>query len=368
MSLEDLKNEYRAARDGCVRHFMGPARPSIRTVLQALADAAGAHERPDIYGGGHVITEFEEEMAALLGKPSAVFMMSGTMAQQIALRVWCDRRALKTVAFHPTAHLETREDCAYQELHQLEAVLVGDPSTALTRADLDAVRQPVAALLLELPQSELGGVLPAWDDLIAQIAWARERSAARHLDGARFFEAAASLGCDYATLADLFDSVYVSMYKGVGGIAGAVLAGPEDFVAEARVWQHRHGGLLVSQYPYVVAARTGLRRRLPHFLEYRARTLALAAHLRTVPGVSIRPDPPQSLMMQVGLPMSLETALRRATALSRETGDAIFWMGDEGKDPQTSWLELTVNEPAAAFTDGEVGDYLRRLVLPGTSH
>ena len=364
MSLDDLKNDYRAARDACVRNFMGPARPSIRTVLQTLAAETGADELPDIYGTGRMIEAFEVEMATLLGKESAVFMLSGTMAQQIALRVWCDRHGLKTVAFHPTAHLETREDRAYQELHQLEAVLVGDPSTALTRIDLDAIQLPVAALLLELPQSELGGLLPAWDDLVAQVAWARERSAACHLDGARFFEAAASLRCDPATLADLFDSVYVSMYKGVGGIAGAVLAGPDDFIAEARVWQHRHGGLLVSQYPYVVAARAGLRRRLPHFSEYRARTLGLAAHLRTIPGVSIRPDPPQSLMMQVALPMDLETALRRATALSRETGDAIFWMGVEGKDPQTSWLELVVNEPAAAFTDREVGDYLRRLVEP----
>jgi threonine aldolase len=362
MSLEDVKNEYRAARDACTRHFMGPARSPIRDLLQDLAAEIGADELPDSYGTGDVIETFEAELAALLGKESAVFMVSGTMAQQIALRIWCDRRGLKTVAFHPTAHLETREDRAYHELHKLDAVLVGDPPARLTRADLDVVQVPIGALLLELPQAELGGLLPPWDDLVAQVAWARERSAACHLDGARFFEAVASYGCDHATLAAQFDSVYVSMYKGIGGIAGAVLAGPEDFIAEARVWQHRQGGRLVHQYPLVVAARAGLRRRLPHFPDYRARTLVLAARLRTVPGLSIRPDPPQSLMMQVWLPMDLESVLRRATKLSRETGDAMFWMGDEGSDPQTSWVELIVNEPAAAFTDAEVAEYFRRLL------
>ena len=70
-----------------------------------------------------------------------------------------------------------------------------------------------------------------------------------HMDGARLWESAPFYGRSYAEIAALFDTVYVSFYKGVGAIAGAALAGPADFIAEARVWQRRHGGDLVNSTP-----------------------------------------------------------------------------------------------------------------------
>jgi threonine aldolase len=73
---------------------------------------------------------------------------------------------------------------------------------------------------LELPQREIGGLLPEWDDLVAQAAWTRERGIALHLDGARLWEAAPFYERSYAEIAGLFDSVYVSFYKGLGALAG----------------------------------------------------------------------------------------------------------------------------------------------------
>jgi threonine aldolase len=72
---------------------------------------------------------------------------------------------------------------------------------------------------------------------------------ALHLDGARLWECRPFYGRDYAQIAGLFDSVYVSFYKTLGGIAGAALAGPADVIAEARVWQRRQGGNLVRLFP-----------------------------------------------------------------------------------------------------------------------
>src|SRR5262245_8718352 len=83
-----------------------------RTPRQVLSDLAGATDpklRADRYGAGELIADFEAEVAALLGKAAAVFMPSGTMCQQIALRVWADRRNRRAVAFHPTCHLELHE-------------------------------------------------------------------------------------------------------------------------------------------------------------------------------------------------------------------------------------------------------------------
>ena len=74
-------------------------------------------------------------------------------------------------------------------------------------------------MLLELPQRELGGTLPTWDELVAQVTWARERGAAVHLDGARLWEATPFYDQSYdkslANIAALFDTIYVSFYKGL---------------------------------------------------------------------------------------------------------------------------------------------------------
>lgn len=217
---------------------------------------------PDRYGDGGVVAELEAEVAALLGQPAAVYLPSGTMAQQAALRVHADRRGRRTVLFHPESHLDRHEGRALERLQGLVGRPVGDRYRLLLRHDLDAVAEAPAALLVELPQRDLGGQLPPWDDLVAQVAWARERGAAAHLDGARLWEAAAGYGRTPAEVAGLFDTTYVSFYKGIGALAGCCLAGPVDVVAEVREWRRRMGGTLFGLWPGAASALTCLRRRL----------------------------------------------------------------------------------------------------------
>ena len=209
-STSATSEDPRAVFARCERFLSGhgPIRP--KDTLAALAASTGGDVLPDIYGEGEVITSFEREIAGLLGKEAAVFMPSGTMAQQIALRVWADRKRCHTVTFHPTCHLDIHEERGYQALHGLRARLVGNPRSVITLDDLRAIREPIAALLLELPQREIGGQLPEWDDLVAQTAWARERGAAVHMDGARLWESAPFYDRPYAEVAGLFDTVYVS--------------------------------------------------------------------------------------------------------------------------------------------------------------
>ena len=142
----------------------------------------------DIYGEGGTVGILEEEVRSLLDKPAAVFMPSGTMIQQIALRIHADLRNRRVVAFHPTCHLELHEDKAYQRMHGLVGMNVGDRHNLITLADLEGIHEPIGALLIELPQREIGGQLPAWKDLVAQIEWAHKRGAAVHMDGARLWE------------------------------------------------------------------------------------------------------------------------------------------------------------------------------------
>ncbi len=309
-----------AIRQRCTRAIAHHYRRSPREVLTALAAEAAPELEADRYGQGGPLTAFEEEVAALLGKEAAVFMPSGTMCQQIALRLWSERRGGHNIGMHPLNHLDAYEHAAYARLHGLRGVSLGDPARLLTLDDLRATAEPLTALLYELPQREIGGQLPSWGELTAISAWCAERGIARHLDGARLWECGPFYGRPYAEIAALFDTVYVSFYKGLGGIAGAILAGPAELIGEARVWRRRHGGTLISLYPYVLAARQGLRERLDRMGAYHEKAVALAAGLAAVPGVDVVPDPPQTNMMHLYLRGDAAHLLAAARAVSAETG------------------------------------------------
>jgi threonine aldolase len=100
------ERDWRKIMWHCER-WLGSQRPATAAeLLRAAADTLPRDARPDQYGEGESVEAFERRVADLLGKDDAALMPSGTMAQQIALRIHCDRRGVSTVAFHPTCHLE----------------------------------------------------------------------------------------------------------------------------------------------------------------------------------------------------------------------------------------------------------------------
>jgi len=359
----DAEERYRAAVGGAERFLNAwHGLPDARTRLGSLADALDERERADRYGEGERLERLERRTAELLGKEAAVFMPSGTMAQQIAMRIWCERGGRATIAFHPTCHLELHEEKGYERLHGLHATLVGDPNRLLTLADLEALCEPVAALLLELPQREIGGLLPEWDDLVAQAAWAREHDVALHLDGARLWEAQPYYDRPHAELAGLFDSVYVSFYKGLGGMAGAVLAGDAELVAEARVWQRRHGGTLVTMFPYVVAAETALDERLERMPVYLEHARAIAAALATVDGVEVVPDPPQTPLFHVHLEGGHDALADAALSVAEEHRVFLFADPSSTSSPTRQRHEVMVGDVTLALSPDEVRDLYAEIV------
>jgi threonine aldolase len=253
-------------------------------------------------------------------------------------------------------------------LHGLHARLVGDARRLMTREDLDAVAEPVAALLIELPQRDLGGMLPSWEALQAQTAWARERGAAVHMDGARLWESAPFYGRSYAEIAGLFDSVYVSFYKGIGAMAGSALAGSADFIAEARVWQVRHGGRIIHLFPYVLSARTNLRQRLDRFPHYHARAVAIANVLHAIPGIVVKPDPPQTNMVHVSMQGDQERLEAAALAIAREEKVALFRSLRPTDLPNWFMFELSIGDAADALTDDEIRTSFTRVMTAGETN
>ncbi|MGQ4277267.1 threonine aldolase family protein [Pseudidiomarina sp. E22-M8] len=234
------------------------------------------------------------------GKPAALFLPSGTLAQPLALKIHCDQRNRTSIGLHPTSHLVLHEQGGYQKLWGLNTRLLGDTQKVLSFADLK-VQDPdhLAALVLELPMREIGGQLPAWDDLEAQVNWARQHTIAVHIDGARLWHCPAYYQRSLAEISALADSVYVSLYKDIGGIAGAVLAGEADFIAEAKIWSRRAGGNLISFYPYILAAEQGLEDNLESITEAVTYAQKLGPLLASIPGVTVNPATPQAALFHL---------------------------------------------------------------------
>jgi threonine aldolase len=363
ISPDALSDEERARlQHGCERSLRGHGLHGAADMLAELGTLSADELVADEYGSGGVVTALETEVRELLGKPAAVFMPSGTMAQQIALRVHADRRGRRVVAFHPTCHLELHEDKAYQRLHGLVGRPLGDGRELMSLTDLEAVGEPLAALLVELPQREIGGRLPAWDNLVALVGSARERGAAVHLDGARLWESVPFYARPLSDIAGLFDSVYVSFYKGLGGLAGSMLLAEDDVVAEAREWRRRHGGTLYQLWPYAAAGLAGLRLRLPRMEAYVEHARAIAAVLTRIEGVQVVPDPPQTPMMHLHLrttPALVTAAIRHMATEQR----LWTWGGSSPTDtPGVRRVELTVGDATLAMAPEEVADVVRALL------
>lgn len=261
----------------------------------------------DTYGTGSIINDFENEIAHLLGKEAAVFFPSGTMAQQIALRIWSDVKETKKVAYHPLCHLEIHEKDGLKVLHHLEPILFGSEDRLFNMEDLKSIDTSIACLLIELPQREIGGQLPSWDELVEFSTLCKAKGIKLHLDGARLFETLPYYNKSPGEIASLFDSVYVSFYKGLGGIAGAVLAGSAEFIEQSKIWKRRHGGDLISLYPYIINAKYSMDKRMGNMKEYWQHALAVAERLNKIEGIRTIPEVPVCNMFHAYFDASKET-------------------------------------------------------------
>ena len=352
-----------ARRGRCTRFLAGHGAQAPASLLATIP----ADVQVDTYGQGGVVAELEAEICRLLRKPAATFLPSGVMGQQAVLRVHADSRNRRTVLFHPMCHLERHEDQAYQHLHGLTGRPVGDPNRLITVDDLTAVAEPAAALLIELPQRDIGGQQPAFDDLAAQVAWARARGTAAHLDGARLWESAAGYAREPGEIAELFDTVYVSFYKGIGALPGCCVAGPVEVIDQVREWRRRMGGTLHGLWPSAASALSCLRQRLPRFPAYLEQARAVGTALAATPGVTVVPDPPQVPMMHLLLAVTADGYAAAARRLAEDQGIWIAPTCMTSTDPSVQRIELSVGDATMEFEPAEVSQIFAGITGQGGS-
>ncbi len=297
--------------------------------LRAIAEFLdGEDARDEIYMAGEMASRLEAYCADLTGKPAALFFPTRTMAQMAAALVHARATGRRKIGLHPTSHLLLHEDDGISELAGLEPVSVGEWPRVIEARDVETAGE-LGSLFIELPQRHNGGLCPDWTTLTASVDAARAGGARVHMDGARLWSVREAMGGrSYAEICAPFDSVYASFYKEIGALGGAILAGDDDFIEQARLWRHRQGGLQVRGWPVIADAL----RRLPDVIAAMpdwtrgAREIATLIHEC---GFAIEPFPVQTNMFHVRLDCAKAEFPALRDRIAREMK---VWIGGSGWD------------------------------------
>jgi threonine aldolase len=255
---------------------------------------AGAEVGDDVWGEDPTVRALEERTAALLGKPAALFVPSGTMANQIALLLHC--RPGDEVIVGRGAHTRLYESGAGAAWAGVQFAEIGADDGTFDGAAVDAAVLPVDR---NLPRSRLvaventhnrgGGRIWPRAQVDGVVARARIHRLALHLDGARIWNAAVASGVAERDLAAPFDTVSACFSKGLGAPVGSALAGAADAIEAARRFRKMLGGGMRQAGILAAGALYALDHHRARLAEDHANALRLAEGLATTDGIDVDP-------------------------------------------------------------------------------
>jgi len=244
---------------------------------------AEAEVGDDVYGEDPTVRRLEGKVAELLGKEAALFVPTGTMANQVALAA--QTRHGDEVIIGVGAHCWRYESGALAALAGCQTQVVGTDGR-FTAADVraaykaeDPYQAATRVVAVENTHNAMGGIL--WDrgQLAEVTAAAHALGMTAHLDGARIWNAAIAGGASEHELADGFDSVSVCLSKGLGAPAGSVIAGPRDFIKKCHRLRKMYGGGMRQSGILAAAGVYALDRHRARLADDHANAKVLAAGL-----------------------------------------------------------------------------------------
>lgn len=245
---------------------------------------ADAEVGDDQYGEDPSVNRLQAEVAELLGTEAALFLPSGTMANQVALRTLT--RPGDDVLVPTLAHIVLNETGAAAANAGVQFTLIGarglydaDAVRAAIKARGHIVNPPTTLLVAENTHNLAGGVIFPADALRASMSVAREHGLATYLDGARLLNAAVASGVPAASLADGFDMVGISLSKGLGCPVGSVLAGSAELVGRAHRYRRMVGGAMRQAGILAAAGSHALAHNVERLVDDHANAHLLATDL-----------------------------------------------------------------------------------------
>jgi threonine aldolase len=269
---------------------------------------AAAEVGDDCYGDDPNVIALEERVAGLLGKEAAMFVPTGTMANQIAVQIHCTRG--QTLATHTTAHVRIHEDASAAALAGVQVMPIGT-RRGYSVAELEALCNEetcgwprVGAVWLENTLGDAGGLVWPLPELRAVSAWARAQGRPVHLDGARLWNAHVASGTPLPEIAAVADTVSVAMSKGLGAPAGSLLVGSEALVARARGRKHAMGGGMRQAGILAAAGLHALDHHVERLADDHRRASALAFAITDLPGWDVATPETNMIVARVADPVT----------------------------------------------------------------
>ena len=236
----------------------------------------------------------EDRVAALLGKERAIFVPSGTMSNQIGLRLHCSPG--DEVICEADCHVYNYEQAGYAQLSGLavrpvageDSILRREQLEGLIRGENDHLPRTRLVCLENTHNRGAGRVLPY--DVVADICdWGHAIGLATHLDGAWLWNAAVATGTPPADWAQHFDTVSVCFSKGLGAPVGSALAGPRGLIKLARRHRKLLGGGMRQAGVLAAAALYALEHHVERLALDHAHAAWLAAAIARIEGLELRP-------------------------------------------------------------------------------
>jgi threonine aldolase len=295
------------------------------------AAMAAAPVGDDQYGEDPTVNSLQERIAALLGKQAALWLPSGTMANQVGLRALT--RPGDDVIVSQESHAVWHETGASAANAGVQLTAIGkqgrftvDEFVAAVKPRGHLLYPPTTLVEIENTHNRAGGIVFPQADIDGICAAARERKIATYLDGARLWNVAAASKSRLDELAKPFELVSVALSKGLGAPSGSVLAGSSDLIARCVRYRRMQGGAMRQVGIYAAAGLYALDHNLERLAEDHRNARVIAERLRASKRIVLDLETVQTNILVFGLSSDAPdapTVVERA----KERGVLIFAFG-----------------------------------------
>jgi threonine aldolase len=264
--------------------------PAMRAAM-AEADVGD-----DVFGEDPTVRRLEARVAEMLGKEAALYVPSGTMGNQLGLRVHC--QAGDEFLCETNCHILYYEQGAYAQFFGIAAQPIEGDHGVLQVEQLMGRIRPLnndhcvrtRLVCLENTHNRGAGRVQPYDSVVEICGWAADNGLARHLDGARLFNAVVATGISAADWAGHFDTISVCFSKGLGAPVGSALVGPGDLIRQARRHRKALGGGMRQAGIIAAGALYALEHNIDRLDEDHQNARLLAEAIRNTPGLKLDPE------------------------------------------------------------------------------
>lgn len=270
--------------------------PAMRAAM------AAAEVGDDVIGSDPTVERLQEVVADLVGKEAALFMPSGSMTNQVAIRLHCGRG--DEFLCEADCHVYNYEQAAFAQLSGVCARTIQGEHGVLRPQQLHGMVRPLgdhlvrtALVCLENTHNRGGGTIQPLEHVDAICEWAKQNSLATHLDGARLFNAAVETGIELKRWCPGFDSVSVCFSKGLGAPVGSALAGSRDFIREARRARKLFGGGMRQAGIIAAGALYALEHNILRLSDDHQHARLLAEGIERSAGLQLDPAPHTNIVV-----------------------------------------------------------------------